>query len=278
MRFGVVASVLLHLCAIGLAFVSLPSTWRPRIETEPYVPIEIIAEAELDLKTSVPAMTKEPKPEIKKPEPPKPEEKVEPPKPKPIEEKKPEPKKPEPEPEPLPKPELKKPEPPKEKPKPKPEPKKEPAELDLDRLSALVNKEKQKEAPPEDPLEGAIVGERDQKQVGAGDRLTASDISKMKAAVSRCWQTQALIGAPEPEKLLVQVQFELNLDGTLRGQPRVANALQIGLSGNQFWKVAEQVAVRAVVACAPYDFLTPERYDTWREMQLNFDPREMAGF
>ena len=275
MRFGVVASVLLHLCAVGLAFVSIPESWRPKVEQEPYVPIEIISKAELALRTSVPATTKEPIPDIKpEPKPPAPEEKVEPPKPTP-EEKKPEAK---PEPPPAPKPEAKKPEEKKpEPPKPKPKPK-EPEDLDLDRLSALVNKEKQKEQQQEEPAPNAIQGERNQEQIGAGDRLAASDIAKMKAAVSRCWQTSALVGAPEPEKLRVEVQFELNLDGTLKSQPRVVNSLQISLSGNQFWKVAEQVAVRAVIQCQPYDFLAPERYDVWREMQLNFDPTEMAGF
>lgn len=277
MRSGVIASVLLHLAVIGLAFVSLPDAFRTRIEPEPYVPIEIISQAELALKTSVPAMSKEPE---EKPEPPKPEpkpEKIEEPKPKPvIEEKKPEPKK-EPEPAPLPKPEAKKPEPEKPKPKPKPEVKKEPDELDFDRLSALVDKEKTKEVAPEDPIESILKGERDQKQVGAGDKLSASDTAKMQAAIMRCWNTGALIGAPEPEKLLVQVQFELNRDGSLKGQPRVANALQINLSGNRFWKVAEQVALRAVVSCAPYGFLSPDRYDAWKEMELNFDPSVMAG-
>lgn len=275
MRFGVVASGLLHLCVIGLAFVSLPDAFRTRIEPEPYVPIEIISEAELALKTSVPAMSK--KPEVK-PEPPKPApEKVEEPKPKPFEEKKPEPKK-EPEPAPVaPKPEVKKPEPEKPKPKPKPAPKKEPEELDFDRLSALVDKEKSKEEQPEDPIESILQGDRDQKQVGAGDKLSASDTAKMQAAIMRCWNTSALVGAPEPEKLLVQVQFELNRDGSLRSHPRVANALQINLSGNQFWKVAEQVAIRAVVSCAPYSFLSPDRYDAWKEMELNFDPSVMAG-
>lgn len=275
MRFGVVASVGLHLAAIGLAFVSLPDAFRTRVEPEPYVPIEIISQAELALKTSVPAMTKRPKPE-EKPEPPKPkpEEKIEDPKPKPPEEK-PKPKPEEKKPDPLPKPEVKKPEPDKPKPKPKPE-KKEPEELDFDRLSALVDKEKSKEEP-EDPIESILQGDHDQKQVGAGDKLSASDTAKMQAAIARCWNASALVGAPEPEKLRVEVVFELNRDGSLRSQPRVANALQINLSGNQFWKVAEQVAVRAVVSCAPYGFLAPDRYEAWKEMQLNFDPSVMAG-
>lgn len=273
MRFGVVASVLLHLCAVGLAFVSIPESWRPKVMPEPYVPIEIISKAELAEMTSVPATRKEPPPEIEpEPKPPAPEEKVEEPLPKPQE------KAPEPKLEPAQAPEVKKeekkPEPPKPKPKPKP---KEPEDLDLDRLSALVDKEKQKVQQPEEPAPNAVEGERDQKQIGAGDRLAASDIAKMKAAIQRCWNASALIGAPEPEKLRVEVQFELNLDGSLKSQPRVVNSLQISLSGNQFWKVAEQLAVRAVIQCQPYDFLTPDRYEIWREMQLNFDPTEMAG-
>ncbi len=273
MRFGVVASILLHFCVLGLAFLKLPDFFRTHIESEPYVPIEIISEAELALKTSVPAMTKTPTPE-EKPEPPKPKE-ISPPEPKPLEAKTPDL-----EPPPLPKPEEKKPEPkaekkpelPKEKPKPK-----EADDLDFDKLSALVNKEKKKEAA-EAPSESSVQGDRDQQRVGAGDKLTASDIQKMRAAILRCWNVSAVSGAPDANKLIVSVEFELNRDGSLRGPPRVANALQISLSGNQFWKVAQQYAVRAVVTCAPYTFFPQERYEDWKEWQLDFDPTQAAGY
>jgi len=114
--------------------------------------------------------------------------------------------------------------------------------------------------------------------IGAGDRLAASEIDKMRAAVSRCWNASAIIGAPEPEKLIVELDIDLNRDGTLTGAPRVVNALQINLSGNRFWKVAEQNAVRAVQACQPYDFFDPSRYNEWKAFTLNFDPSIMAGF
>ncbi|MEE2690648.1 MAG: hypothetical protein VX640_03800 [Pseudomonadota bacterium] len=282
MRFGVIASVLLHLAAIGLAFISLPESWRSKVVSEPVVPIELIREAELAEKTSVPAAAPKPKPEEeKKPEPPAPKEepKPEPPKPQPKAE--PEPAKlaeaPKPKPEPVPE---KKPEPPKEKPKeqPKPKPKPKTDELDFDRLAAVVDKAKKEEAKPEAPSETTLEAEKARAAVGAGDRLTASDISKMKAAVGRCWSVSALAGAPDANKLVVQLEFELNRDGTLIGAPRVANSMQINLSGNRFWKVAEQTAIRAVVSCQPYDFLSPDRYNTWREMELVFDPSEMAGY
>lgn len=276
MRIGVPASVFFHAAALGLAFFSLPESWRTPVVSEPVVPIDIISQAELAELTSVPAIAPKPRPEPEpEPEPPTPKEE-EPPPPK-VEEPPPPPPEPKSEPEPA-KPEVKpeaKVEPPKEKPKPKPKPKDE--GLDFDRLAALVDKER-KNQQPKDPAEAAVEGERPQEKVGPGDRLTASDIAKMQAAVSRCWQTQALIGAPEPEKLLVQLEIDLNRDGTLVGQPRVLNALQISVSGNQFWKVAEQVAIRAVITCQPYDFLSADRYAVWKEMQLNFDPRVMAGF
>lgn len=281
MRFGVAASVLLHASAIGLAFVSLPENWRPQLASEPYVPIEILSEAELALRTSVPAARPEPDPVEEPPEPepePPAEEEVEPepqmapepepapPEPEPEPEPAPPAPEPEPEPEPAPKPEPPKPQPPRER------------DLDFDRLSALIDKEKQETRPTGAPAEAPREAERAQAQVGAGDRLTASDISKMRAAVGRCWQTSSLIGAPEPEKLLVRLEVRLNRDGTLAGQPRTMNATQINLSGNRFWKSAEQIAIRAVISCQPYDFLSQDRYETWREMELNFDPSQMAGF
>jgi hypothetical protein len=271
MRSSVVTSVLLHVGALSLAFVSLPESWRSKIVSEPVVPIDLISEAELAAKTSVPAMKKKatpPKPEAK----PEPKPKAEPPKPKP------EPLKPK-EQKPAPKPEPKKPEPasvkPKESPKPKPK-KPEADDLDLDALSELVDKAKKSAAPAELP-DDAIEGDRDQERIGAGDRLAATDIDKMRAAIGRCWQTSALIGAPNPEKLVVELEIRLNRDGTLIGPPRTMNAIQINLSGNQFWKAAEQIALRAVVSCQPYDFLAPDRYEAWKEMELNFDPSLMAG-
>jgi hypothetical protein len=271
MRFGFFASVLLHACVAGLAFFSLPDFLRTRVVEAPIIPIELIAEAELAEKTSVPAASPKPKPQAEKP--------ADPPKPK-QEEPKPAPK-----PEPVaPTPELKKPEPkveasppaPKQQPKPKPNPKRE--DLDLDALSALVDKSRKASSEEQTDEAAPIEADRARPAIGAGDRLTASDIDKMRAAVSRCWNASAIIGAPEPEKLIVEIDIDLNRDGSLAGEPRVVNALEISLSGNRFWQVAQQNAVRAVVQCAPYDFFDPVRYQEWKAFTLYFDPSVMAGY
>jgi hypothetical protein len=275
MRFGVFASLLLHACAVGLAFLSLPEFLRTKVIDSPVIPVELIREADLAEKTSVPAAAPKPKPKAEEP-PDIPKPKVEEPKPTPKAEPEPAP---EPEPvvkEPEPKPEPVKPKPEPEKPKPKPKPK--PKDLDLDALSALVDKSRESETASDADSDAMLEAERARAAIGAGDRLTASDIDKMRAAVSRCWNASAIIGAPEPEKLVVEIDIDLNRDGTLAGPPRVVNALEINLSGNRFWKVAEQNAVRAVSACQPYDFFDQGRYQEWKAFTLNFDPSMMAGF
>lgn len=277
MRFGVLASILLHACAIGFAFLSLPEFMRTKVADAPVIPVELIREAELAEKTSVPAAVTKPKPkppEEKKAPPPE-EKKPEPPK---IEEKKPEPKKEPPPVEPEKKKEPETKEPPKKEP-PKKEPPKKPDDLDLDALEALVDKSrKNNQQASQETGETDNIADKAREAIGAGDRLTASEIDKMRAAVSRCWNASAIIGAPEPEKLIVELDIDLNRDGTLAGAPRVVNSLEINLSGNRFWKVAEQNAIRAVQACQPYDFFDPARYQEWKAFTLNFDPSIMAGF
>lgn len=272
MRFGVVASVLLHFCALGLAFVSLPEFLRTKVVEAPVIPVELIREADLAEKTSVPAASPKPKPKTEKP----------PELPKPAEEKPKQAPKAEPPPKAEPKAEEKKPEPkaetptPKPQDKPKPKPKQE--DLDLDALEALVDKSRKSKPASEADSEASLEADTARAAIGDGDRLTASEIDKMRAAVSRCWNASAIIGAPQPEKLVVEIDIDLNRDGSLAGAPRVVNALEINLSGNRFWKVAEQNAIRAVQACAPYDFFDPSRYQDWKAFTLNFDPSLMAGF
>ena len=286
MRFGVFISILLHLGVVGLAYLQLPANWRPNVQAEPVIPLELIAEADLDLTTSVPAARPEPE-EVEEPEPDLPEPEVEE-TPEPAEEIEPEPAPVEPEPEPVveePEPESVAPEPesepePVEETPPVRQPEPENNDLDLDALSELINKERETEraaVPRETPSETTQEAETPRAAVGAGDRLSASIIAKMQSAVQPCWNAGSIIGAPEPERLVVVLQFELNRDGTIVSAPRVENALQINLSGNQFWKVAEREAIAAVTKCAPYDFLPADQYDTWKDMRLNFDPSQMVG-
>ncbi len=285
MRFGFVASVLFHLCIVG-GIVVWGRDWSPARDfmTEPSVPVELITQAKLAEITNIPAAVEEPEEdepfEFDVPDDPEPilhepivvaalepEETAPPP---PPEKTEPEvtPEEPEPVKEPDPEPPKPKPEPPKPKPVVK---KKEPDDggFDLDKYEDSLKKIREEEANPREPRETPRTAENTRSGSTSGE-LTATETALVKAAMQKCWKP--LDGAPNPEKLRVEVNFRLNRDGTLVASPKVLNSTQIALSGNRFWKVAEQNAIRAVVECQPYDFLPGDRYERWKEFNLNFVP------
>ncbi len=85
------------------------------------------------------------------------------------------------------------------------------------------------------------------------------------------------MGATDPEKLVVVIDFDLNLDGTFSSPPQVVNDEQIELSEDPFWALARQAALDAVMNCEPYDFFSAKTYESWKEIRLNFSPAEMGG-
>jgi hypothetical protein len=42
-----------------------------------------------------------------------------------------------------------------------------------------------------------------------------------------------------------------------------------------FFRAAADSALRAVFKCSPLKNLPPEKYGSWREMELNFDPQDL---
>ena len=70
----------------------------------------------------------------------------------------------------------------------------------------------------------------------------------------------------------VRLRVSFNPDGTVTGRPEVQNP-----RGDSNFQVLANSAVRAVMRCSAEGGvrLPRERYETWREVVLNFDPKEM---
>ena len=66
--------------------------------------------------------------------------------------------------------------------------------------------------------------------------------------------------------------MRLDISGHLSGVPEVVG----GLGGGSYVRVAADRAIRAILQCAPFN-LPPDRYQAWREMDLEFDPRFLLG-
>ena len=74
-----------------------------------------------------------------------------------------------------------------------------------------------------------------------------------------------------PERYVITVRIKLARDHRLIGRPEV---LTNG-DGPLFEAVRDSV-VRAAVEAQPYDMLSLSAYNAWKEIDINFDPREVA--
>lgn len=200
------------------------------------------------------------------------------PKPEPEPEKKPEPevkKEPEPKPEPEPEPRVAEPERPRPPQPPKPEPKKA---LDLDRLSAKLDKladDKPKQSLNEDrrDLTKIKIGEDGRSQNRLNPKLSVTEVDLLRSRLKRNWSPNH--GAPGVERMQVVIRINLNPDGTLARQPEVIEGFDAGQSTAVFQAFSES-AIRAVQKSQPFP-LPPEKYQNWREIEINFNLREMYG-
>jgi colicin import membrane protein len=237
---------------------------------------EVVASAE------APSPPPEPKPpETKPPEPPKaaapPKKEKEAehkePKPDPIAEaiKKEERKESKPDPiaEALKKEEAKKPEP--KKAEVKPTPPKKPAQkpeqkFDADRIAALLDKR----APQRLAATGDVINHTLAYGARTGDapQLTQTEIDAFREKLKSCWSPPA--GAPKADKITVPITIRLRPDRTLAAAPEVEMSAR-----DAYTQAMIDSAVRAIIECQPYTMFSPARYETWKEIPLDFDPAEM---
>ena len=161
------------------------------------------------------------------------------------------------------KPEEKKPEKKAEK---KPEKKK--PKLDMNQIAAFLNKTDETKAAPEQPSELAsepVQGEADIQ--GTDDKTSADIVDALVQRLRECWTVP-----PEAReaKIVVQVHFLLNPDGSVNGIPEVLNP-----SSDPLFDSTARSAVSAVVDCQAYSFLPQDRYDLWKDNTINFNPNMM---
>ena len=288
---GLIISLVLHLAVLFSIIAVFPST-RPLPTAPTPLPVDLVTPSEL---TKIKAGERKAKAEANKVEkPPAPAKKKAEKKtkasqaktekaPVPVRKPKPAPKKAEAPPKPVkkaakpkqkPKPKkvvkkpVKKPVKAASKPKPKPKAKKD---FDPDKIAALLNKvpdagpqttASTKQADKPDPAKGRTSG-RDLT-------MTYNELDALRAKISQCWNPP--VGGLGAEAIRVRLRLQLGEDGTLTTTPQVVNTM-----ASPFFQAAADAAVRAVMLCQPYKELPVKKYALWRDMILNFDPREMFG-
>ena len=140
--------------------------------------------------------------------------------------------------------------------------------FDPNNIAALIDKSK---------VESAETNKKDNKvtqdQVKNFDNagLTLSEEDALKAQIFGCWSIP--LGLPYNENLLVRIKLQLKPDGTVI-KSEILDHARMNRPGQGFYKVLAESALRAVKLCQPLR-VPSTGYERWKELQLNFDAREM---
>lgn len=310
MRTGLSISVGIHVAVFAFAWFGLPELRNDDILPEQLVIVDLVDVSEVtntptaavEPETVEDPKPKDPKPEAPKPPPPSPEPAALPPPPpapapkpvaevpepapipKPAPEKVPEPEKvaqaPAPAPKPRPKPRGPEPKPDDAKKKPKKDDKKQ----DFSRLLKTLEKadpapqsKPAEEKPKEkvDPLKDVLAKlkaparSRSDKAFDPENKVSISEIDAVRRQIAQCWNVPA--GAKDAEDLYIEIALQMGSDGTVN-DARIVD--QTRLSRDDFFRSAAESARRAVLSCGKLP-LPPEKYESWKNITMTFNPRDL---
>ena len=259
-------SIVAHVVLIVVLTFGLPAIF----ERKDYEPIAMTVEI-------VPIKEFSNLPKFQKPLRKDPQPQQQPPKPKPVQQTASAPKQTESKPEPLPSPDVKeKPAEVKKKPEPKKEEKPKPKEEESDDFAVLMNKLKEddsEEEPKEKPKEKKPDGATSKSEnYDPTVPLSISEEDAIRSQFVKCWRMPA--GAKDDYTLAVRVRVLVNQDGSVREVGLVPDQVS-RYQSDTFFRAAADSAIRAVHACSPLQNLPMDKYGTWKDMELNFDPQEM---
>ena len=140
--------------------------------------------------------------------------------------------------------------------------------FDPNNIAALIDKSKVDTAETTD--KSLKVTQDQQKKVDISG-LSISEEDALKAQIFGCWSIP--LGLPYNENLLVRIKLELKPDGTV-SKSEILDHVRMNKPGQGFYKVLAESALRAIKLCQPLRVPTTG-YERWKELQLNFDAREM---
>ena len=140
--------------------------------------------------------------------------------------------------------------------------------FDPNNIAALIDKSKIESAETLNKTD-KVTQDQDRNIQSAG--LTLSEEDALKAQIFGCWSIP--LGLPYNENLLVRIKLQLKPDGTIIKSEILDHAI-MNKPGQGFYKVLAESALRAIKLCQPLRVPTTG-YERWKDLQLNFDAREM---
>ena len=142
--------------------------------------------------------------------------------------------------------------------------------FDPNNIAALIDKSKEETAEIVKTNNDVT---QDQVRNIENSKLSLSEEDALKAQIFGCWSIP--LGLPYDENLLVRIKLKLKPDGSVT-KTEILDHARMNKPGQGFYKVLAESALRAVRLCQPLR-VPASGYERWKELQLNFDAREMLG-
>jgi len=140
--------------------------------------------------------------------------------------------------------------------------------FDPNSIAALIDKSKTESAETNKKTD-KITQDQD-KNIDFGG-LTLNEEDALKAQIFGCWSIP--LGLPYNQNLLVRIKLQLKPDGSII-RSEILDHARMNKPGQGFYKVLAESALRAIKLCQPLR-VPSTGYERWKELQLNFDAREM---
>jgi len=140
--------------------------------------------------------------------------------------------------------------------------------FDPNTIAALIDKSKENLAETT-KKQDKVTQSQDSSMNLAG--LTLNEEDALKAQIFGCWSIP--LGLPYNENLLVRIKLKLKPDGSVI-KTEILDHTRMNKPGQGFYKVLAESALRAIQLCQPLRVPTTG-YERWKDLQLNFDAREM---
>ena len=107
----------------------------------------------------------------------------------------------------------------------------------------------------------------------AAAQLSQSELDALRAKLISLWNPPpAVTVINNPDRYIVTIRIRLSRDHRLVGQPEVLNSGE-----GPLFEATRDSAIQAVIQGQPYDMLSQATYDVWKDITLNFNPRDVFG-
>jgi outer membrane biosynthesis protein TonB len=149
---------------------------------------------------------------------------------------------------------------------PKRPPQKQQPKFDADKIAALLDKrEPQRNAATGETLSSApTLG----TAMGNAAHLSQSELDALRSRLMSLWNPP--VGIQNPEEFIIRIRIRLDKGGKLSAPPIVLSS-----GSGPLYNSARDSAVRAVFQGQPFTMLKPDHYEIWKDIEVNFDPRDM---